>query len=319
MSTWIPALRITCVSRLSGLVALVCAAMALAGCGAIKGMAINSVADTLSKGTGDTFTRDNDVELIRDASAFALKLYESLLESVPRNKDLLVATCGGFTQYAYAFIQTDAIVLGEAHHDEVVKLDERALNMYIRARDYCLRAMDVRFAGMRAALAKDPAAALKRAEKSDVELLYWTAASWGSAISLGVDKPDLVIDLPTVRALAERALALDETWSNAAIHEMMIALDSLPEAIGGSPDRARAHFKRAVEIQKGQAPGPYVALALGVSVPTQNVEEFRKLLEAALAIDPKANPSTQLVTLVTQRRARALLDQVDLLFVKSGS
>ena len=134
--------------------------------------------------------------------------------------------------------------------------------------------------------------ALKRAKQADVELLYWTAASWGSAISLGVDKPELVIDLPTVRALAERALALDAAWSNGAIHEMMISLDSLPEAIGGSPDRAREHFKRAVEIQKGRTPGPYVALALGVSVPTQNVEEFRKLLDAALAIDPKANPST---------------------------
>ena len=191
--------------------------------------------------------------------------------------------------------------------------------MYVRAKDYCLRAMDVRFAGIRAELAKDPVSALKRAKRDDVELLYWTAASWGSAISLGVDKPELVIDLPTVRALAERALALDAAWSNAAIHEMMISLDSLPEAIGGSPDRARQHFTQAVDIQKGRTPGPYVALALGVSVPTQNVEEFRKLLNAAIAIDPKANPSTMLVTLITQRRARALLDQVDLLFVKSAS
>ncbi len=220
--------------------------------------------------------RDNDVEPIRDASAFALKLYESLLESVPKNQDLLVATCGGFTQYTYAFVHTDAIVLGEAQHDEVVKLNERALNMYIRAKDYCLRAMELRFSNIRPELAKDPVAALKRAKKEDVELLYWTAASWGSAISLGVDKPELVIDLPTVRALAERALALDPTWSDGAIHEMMIALDSLPEAIGGSPDRAREHFKHAIEIQKGKAPGPNVALALGVSVPTQNVEEFKE-------------------------------------------
>ena len=89
-------------------------------------------------------------------------------------------------------------------------------------------------------------------------LLYWTAASWGSAIALGIDKPDLVIDLPTVRALAERAIALDETWSKGALHEMFISLDSQPEALGGSVERARAHFKRAVELQKGASPGPYV-------------------------------------------------------------
>ena len=67
-------------------------AFALAGCGAIKKTAINNVAGTLSS-SGDVFTRDDDPELVRQALPFALKLYESLLESVPKNEDLLVATC----------------------------------------------------------------------------------------------------------------------------------------------------------------------------------------------------------------------------------
>ena len=97
---------------------------------------------------------------------------------------------------------------------------------------------------------------------------------------------------------------------------MMISLESLPEAIGGSVERARKHFARAVDIQKGEQPGPYVALALGVSVAANDEAEFRKMIDAALAIDPKKNESTQLVTLITQRRAKALLDQVDTIFVK---
>ena len=143
-------------------------------------------------------------------------------------------------------------------------------------------------------------------------LLYWTAASWGSAISLGLDRPELAVDLPTVRALADRALALDETWSKGALHELMITLDSLPEALGGNPERARASIsRRAVELQKGLSPGPYVALATGVAVPAQDRAEFERLLKEALAIDPEKDPSNRLVTLVTQRRARALLDQID--------
>jgi hypothetical protein len=290
------------------------ATAALAGC-SIKTMAINTVAATLSN-TGDVFTRDNDPELVRGALPFALKLYESLLDSVPRNGPLLVATCSGFTEYGYAFIETDADELGEAHHDEVVALRDRALKFYLRAHDYCLRAMDVRFPGIRQKLLTDPAAAVAKAEKKDVPMLYWTAASWGAAISLGVDKPELVIDLPTVRALAERALALDETWNNGAIHEMMITLDSLPEALGGSADHARTHFQRAVEIQHGKSPGPYVALAKGVAVPAQDRAEFTKLLNQAIAIDPEQDPSNRLVTLITQRRARALLDHVDSLIAQ---
>jgi predicted anti-sigma-YlaC factor YlaD len=289
---------------------------ALSGCAMAKHKAVGMVADTLAS-SGDVFTRDDDPELVGEAIPFGLKLYESLLESAPKNKELLIATCSNFTQYGVAFIETRALELGEAqHHDEVAHLNDRALRMYLRAKGYCMRAMDVRFPGISDRLVKDPAAALAKANKADVPLLYWTAASWGSAIGLGLDKPELVIDVPTVRALADRALALDESWGKGAVHEMFITLESVPEALGGSAERARAHFKRAVELENGLSPGPYVALAMGVSVASQDRAEFESLLKQALAIDPAKDPSRQLVTLVQQRRARALLDHIDTLFTK---
>jgi len=286
------------------------------GCAMVKHKAVDTVAETLAS-SGDVFTRDDDPELVGEAIPFGLKLYESLLDSSPKNKDLLIATCSNFTQYGVAFIETRALELGEAeHHEEVAHLNDRALKLYLRAKGYCMRAMEVRFHGMTDALNKDPKAALARADKRDVPLLYWTAASWGSAIALGLDKPELVIDVPTVRALAERALALDDGWGKGALHEMFISLDSVPEAMGGSVERARAHFKRAVEIQKGASPGPYVALAMSVSVASHDRAEFESLLNEALAIDPEKDPSNRLVTLVQQRRARALLAHIDSLFTK---
>src|SRR5262245_49911867 len=298
------------------LVVLAVAVTSLTGCAMLKRKAVGMVADTLAS-SGDVFTRDDDLELVGQAIPFGLKLYESLLDSAPKNKDLLIATGSNFTQYGVAYLETEAAVLGEAkHHDEVAHLNQRALKLYLRAKGYCLRSMEVRFPGITPKLLSDPTAALAKATKRDVPLLYWTAASWGSAISLGLDKPDLVIDMPTVRALAERAIALDETWSKGALHEMFVSLDSLPEALGGSPERARKHFARAVELQKSLSPGPYVALATGVAVPAQDKGEFQKLLEQALAIDPEKDPSTRLVTLVQQRRARALLDHIDTMFAR---
>jgi hypothetical protein len=209
------------------------------------------VASTLAS-SGDVFTRDDDPELVGQAIPFGLKLYESLLDSSPKNKDLLIATCSNFTQYGVAFLETEAIVLGEpSHHDEVAHLNDRALKIYLRARGYCLRAMEVRFPGIGPKLLGDPGPALAKARKADVPLLYWMAASWGSAIALALDKPEISIDLPTVRVLAERAVALDETWSKGALHEMFISLDSVPEALGGSTARAREHFNRAVALQGG--------------------------------------------------------------------
>ena len=120
-----------------------------------------------------------------------------------------------------------------------------------------------------------------------------------------------------MRALAERALALDETWNNGAIHEMMITLDSLPEALGGSAG-ARA---RALRARRRDPEGPVArpvrrAGRWACPSPAQDRAEFEKLLNEALAIDPEKDPSNRLVTLITQRRARALLDQIDTLFAK---
>ena len=309
-------LRLTQCVRLRRLAVAVVLLPLVGGCAMLKKKAVGMVADTLAS-SGDVFTRDDDLELVGQAIPFGLKLYESLLDSAPKNKDLLIATCSNFTQYGVAYLETEALVLGEAnHHDEVARLNARALKLYLRAKGYCMRAMEVRFPGIGERLLKDPAAALKPAKKNDVPLLYWMAASWGSAIALGIDKPELVIDLPVVRALAERAIALDESWSKGALHEMFISLDSQPEALGGSAERARTHFKRAVELQGGSSPGPYVSLALGVAVPAQDRAEFESLLKQALAVDPEKNPSTRLVTLVQQRRAQALLDHIDTMFTK---
>src|SRR5262245_41147896 len=126
--------------RPSGLaLAAVAATFLVSGC-SLKTMAVKTVANTLSE-SGDVFSRHDDPELVRDALPFALKLYESLLESVPDHAPLLVATCSSFTQYAYAFLETEADILGTAQHEESKALRERALKHYLRARGYCLRAM----------------------------------------------------------------------------------------------------------------------------------------------------------------------------------
>jgi hypothetical protein len=299
----------------AGRAALVVACVwSLTGCGVIKRAAIKNVASTLAE-PGDTFTSDNDPELIRRAVPFALKMSESLLVSVPDYGPLLLSTCSGYTGYAYAFVETDADLLREeTQHDQFKALRDEAVTLYLRARDYCLRAVDARYDGLSKALVADPAAALTRVNDKDaVPLLYWTAASWGAAMALRKD-PELVIDFPVVRALAEKALALDETWNHGAAHELMITLDAQGEAFGGSEEGARRHFARAVDIQHGQMAGPYVSLAMGVAYPAGQRAEFEKLLQQALAVDPEQRKSDRLVNLIAQRRARALLDRIDELF-----
>jgi len=296
---------------------VVLAAACLAtGCGAIRTSAIKSVADTLSEG-GTTFTSHNDPELIEGALPFALTLYESLLDSIPRHEPLLTATCAAYTQYAYGFVQVHAEETQFDEYERSRRYTDRALNLGLRGRDFCWRGLDVRFRNAAPTLKLDPVAAVAAAERAHVPLLYWSAASLGAAIALGgIDHPELLIDWPVVRALGERALALDEPWGNGAVHELLMTVESQGDILGGSEERARTHFVRAVEIQKGLSPSPYLGLALGLARSRQDRREFEELLRRALAIDPDHDPDRRLVTLITQKRARLFLDHLDDLFLE---
>ncbi len=287
------------------------ALIAISGCGAVRTAAVKNVAGALAA-TGDTFTSDDDPALVAGALPFALKLHESLLAQVPNDAPLLTATCGAFTQYAFGFVQTEAEALQFDDYEKARALSHRALKLALRARDYCWRGLEVRYPGVTRRLQTAPGPALARAKTAHVPLLYWSAASLAAAIAIGgLDTPDLLIDWPMVRALAERALALDDTWNKGAIHELLIAVESQGEALGGSEARARQHFVRAVEIQRGLSPGPYVSLAMGIARTRQDRDEFEHLLKQALTIDPEQAPGSRLVTLLTQGRARLMLEHIN--------
>ncbi len=167
-----------------------------------------------------------------------------------------------------------------------------------------------------AVLNRDARSAAKKAKKSDVPLLYWTAASWGLAITLSKNEPDLIADLPVVEALIDRALELNESFEDGAIHSFLISYEPVRQGAEGDPlERARKHFVRAMELSGGFQAGPLVSMAESVSVARQDVMEFRSLLERALSIDINAKPEYRLANTVMQRRARWLLSRTDDLFL----
>lgn len=288
------------------------AVLALAGC-SVKTFAVNRLGDTLSAPGPSVYTTDDDPELIRAALPFSLKTVESLLQTSPRHPGLLLTACSGFTSYANAFVQLDAEAIEATDYAESERLKERARRLYLRGRDYCLRRVELKRPGLGAALAEDPATALGDVEY-DVEEIYWLGASWGSAIAVGVDQPDLVADFPVVRTLMEKALELDEAYSEGAIHEVFITLDGMSPSMGGDPARARKHFERAVELSKGNSASAYVTMAISVAQPAQDKVEFVTLLDRALAVNPNDTPETRLAVIIAQRRARILQSRVDELF-----
>src|SRR5258708_35357573 len=109
----------------------------------VKKYAINQLGNALA-GTGGTFASDDDPELVRSALPFSLKLIESLLVESPRHEGLLLAAAQGFTQYAYGFGQEDADEIEDTDRVRASALRARAAKLYVRARNYGLRGLEVK-------------------------------------------------------------------------------------------------------------------------------------------------------------------------------
>ena len=298
-------------TRAVRLVTTLLVAAAFAGC-SLRSMAVNAVMPTLANPA--VYLSEEDPEVVRDALPFLLKTIESILDADPAQQDALLFANTGFLLYANAFLQADAALAEWDDYELATELNERARRMYLRARDYGLRNVEIDHPDIAARLLDDPQSAAAVFEAEDVESLYYLGGAWMLAISLGLDQPALVADLPAARALLDRALELDEDFERGALHSAFITLESVGEAMGGSYARARDHFARAVELSDGQDAGPYLSLATGVAVAEENREEFRELLETAIAIDPDEEPSNRLLNLIAQKRARVLLDHIDDLF-----
>ena len=289
-----------------------CILVLLASC-SINRMAINAVSNALTgTGSADVFTTDPDPELVGGALPFAIKMYESLLAQNPNHQGLLLTTGSLFVMYANAFIQGPAELLDpvdyyEERHDAL----DRAKQMYLRGYAILHSALDKKFPGFSAANVEDGSlrAFLARFKESDVPLLYWTVAGGLAAYSIDVFDFELGSSIPKWGAMIARAYELDPDFNNGAIDEFYILFyASLPENLGGDKDRAEFHFRRAVEKTGGLSAGPFVAYAQAINVPAQDYDAFRENLERALAIDVDEEPAMRLVNILSQRRARNMLD-----------
>lgn len=295
--------------------ALLMSACALLPAGCVKQLALNAVADALSS-NGGVFASDDDPELIRDAVPFGLKTFEGILVELPEHKGLLLATASGFAQYAYAFVilEADRIEATDLARSRELRL--RARKLFLRGRDYALRGLEIDHPGITKALLQKPETALAEVTVDDIGLLYWAGVSWAAALMACKDDLNLVAELPISGALVGRVLALDETWDQGAAHEFMISYEgSRSEAMGGSPKRAREHYQKAMQLSGGKRASVPLALAEAVCVREQNVAEFRKLLDATLAVDPDAVPAQRLVNTLARRRALWLKDKIADLFL----
>ena len=284
---------------------------ALAGLGLLAGCApqtllLRGVADQLS---AQGSAAEDDLGLAREASAFYLKLSESVLIQTPGHLPLAVAVAGGYTQYAYAFVEFEADRIESRDVKAAQALRARAARLYARAHRHAMAALEQQTPGLARSLAAAGSALPGDSERlpaDQVAVAYWAAASWGASIALSKDQPDAVADLPQAIRLAHRAWARDPDFGAGALATLMGQFE-LARA-GGSHEQAVAYFDRAVAAGGGRSAGPYVAQAEALALPAGDRATFEARLRTALAV---AAAHRDLANEVMRARAQWLLDTAD--------
>lgn len=253
--------------------------------------------------------QEEDLQLAREASAFYLKLSESILRETPDHPRLAEAVAGGFTQYSYAFVAFDADRLDTRDVKAAQKLRERAARLYLRAHRHAMAALELQTPGFAQALAAPDPARWPGLRAEQVGLAYWAAVSWGGYISLSKDDPDVVADLPLAVRLATLAWKSKPDHGDGALASLMGSFEAARP--GGSMRQALAYFDQGIALGAGRNAGAFVAKAEGWALPSNDRSAFEALLRQALtASDARRDLSNG----VMRERALWLLEAADDLF-----
>ena len=191
----------------------------------VKRFAINKLGDSLAN-SGTTYAADDDPELVGQALPFSLKLVEGLLAESPQHRGLLFTAASGFTEYAYAYVQQDADMAERQSLAAATALRARARRLYLRARDYGLRALDVRYPRFQpdAAARSDSGGSDGRQSGRAAALLVRGRVGIGDRRI--EDRPDLIADQLFAEALIDRAFALDPDFEFGRIHGFLISYEA---------------------------------------------------------------------------------------------
>lgn len=244
---------------------------------------------------------EDDLVLAREASAFYLKLSESLLRQTPGHVALGEAVAGGFTQYAYAFVAMEAERMEPLDARQAQRLRQRAARLYLRAQRHALGVLEARQPGFVQRLSSPAPWAL---EPDQVGLAYWAAASWGAYISLSKDQPEVVADLPLAVRLARLAWEREPGHGDGALASLLASFEA--SRPGGSASEATRLFDQAEALGAGRNAGVYVARAEAMA--ENDRATFERLLQRALQV-AAAHPD--LANQLMKERAQWLLDHAD--------
>ncbi|MDX9703520.1 MAG: TRAP transporter TatT component family protein [Candidatus Auribacterota bacterium] len=246
---------------------------------------------------------ESDFNLAQTALPANIKLLEGLVLSYPSRRDLKVWVSEALCGYGFGFVEDND--------------KKRASMLYLRAKEYAVQNA-VRHIQFKAEYIYDinefEKWLSKRSEK-DIDILYWLGHSWGAYIAINLNNPDAMADLPKVRWIMERVIALDERFYNAGAHLFLGSLyASIPVMFGGSEEKSLYHFNRGFSLNGEKFLLAHYYFAKTYCVRFLKKDAFYQSLEYIEQFDTAQYPNLRLFNSIAVYKADQLKQQAEELF-----
>lgn len=262
------------------------------GCAGIVNRASQRMADNLTAG----ILNQEDVATAREGIPAYLLLIDGLIQGDPDNRGLLLAGARLYGAYGGALVEDPA----------------RAKRLSAQAFGYARRAVCSGDAALCAALDQpfEPFAAAV-ASTRDAAVLFALAGAWAGRIQANSDDWNAIADIPKVQTLLERVVALDPAHAGGEPYLYLGVLATLrPASLGGQPEQGKAFFEKALALSQGRNQMVRVLYAEKYARLVFDRDLHDRLLNEAIAADPRA-PGLTLINTLAQQRAAALLASGD--------
>lgn len=258
-----------------------------------------------------------DYETAGHAAANGILQLEALHTISPDNERLTLTLAQGYVVYAFGWVmdQHEQALLAY-DYEAADRHQHRAYLMYTRSVALMQSLMMEQDDGFMKAAIGDPDEfkAYLREEfgdpEDDIELVFWMAISWGSAVT-NAPEMDALIDMPAVKALAQHAVSLDEGYENAGAVALLAGIDcSYPEEYGGNWKRGHEYFERALKLTGRKNHLHHINYARTCAINAQEKDLFMALMHEVVDADDMGH-EFRLSNKVARRRAERYLQHKD--------
>jgi hypothetical protein len=296
------------------------AAIALALAAGLGGCVSELAADTTAGFLADAAPSARayfDYDSAGQAAANGIMQLEGLHRVSPDNELLTLTLAQAYVAFAFGWVMDaqEESAFG-LDYDRADREQQRAYLMYTRAQElmfHLLRDRDERIDQV--AHDADKLLVYLREEyddpEDDIEIVFWTAVAWGSAITNSPEF-DALVDFPSAKTIARHAVELDAGYENASPLALLGGFEcSYPEQGGGDWKKGREYFERALKISGRRNHLHQINFARTYAVNAQDKALFLQLVREVLDAGDQGN-EVRLSNKVARRRAERYMNPENL-------